>query len=355
MGGEAFLTKLALVTGGTGKIGPALIQALINKGYRVRVLVRSGNSRERLCFDNANSPVGFIRGDVTNLSSLRLAVKDVDVVFHLAALLHDPHPDASMRKRYHDVNVGGTRNVLTAAMKANVRRFVHYSTISVYGPGDRALRFVEESPANPEGIYAVTKHEAEAVVREFNSKPGRSPWVSVLRLASVYGGHMTGNYLYLVNALQKGVFAMPGKGGALRTLVHEKDVATASVLAAIHADAPGKTYNLTDGDIHSLKDIAEAIQNAIKRKTIILCFPERPLRCFADVGAQYFAAKNDSILRSSVLHVKYLLDKLTENVAVDGSKIQRELGFLPAFDLRKGWTDALRSLHARPSSLSFLA
>ena len=336
--------KLAFVTGGTGKIGPVVVAELLNRGYRVRVLVRRSLDHLASAWFYVSPDIELVKGDITDASSLKHALEGVDVVFHLAGLLHIVKSGHEMMEKYNDVNVNGTRNLLITAMAENVSRVVLFSTISVYGSGTREQRFYENSPVNPEGMYALSKIEAEAIAHEFNKKTrDQPPLVTILRLASVYGKHMAGNYLFLVNALKKGFLCLPGGGRSVRTLIHEKDVAAGAILAARHPAAAGKTYNLTDGYAHSLKNIVESIKSALDKKAIVLNLPEYPLLFMSGFIKKYHinGSNRYKLLSSSLLKVDYMMGKLMEDVIADGSKIQHELGFKPYFNLREGWLNAL--------------
>ncbi len=339
--------QLALVTGGTGKIGPVLVAELLSNAYRVRVLVRRMDALASVPF-YGNPDIEFVRGDITDAASLKHALEGVNVVFHLAALLHINNPGPEMMGKYNDVNVNGTRNLLSAAMAENVSRLVLFSTISIYGSGTREQSFDETSPVNPKGMYAISKLGAEAIAHEFNKKTrDQPPLVTILRLASVYGKHMAGNYLLLVNALKKGFLCLPGGGASMRTLIHEKDVAAGAVIAARNPMAAGKTYNLTDGHAHTLKDIVESIKAALDKKAIVINLPEYPLVFMSDFIKKYHNSNTNKykLVSEFLLKIDYMLGKLMEDVIADGSKIQHELGFKPAFNLRQGWLDALGKLY----------
>lgn len=337
------MSELVLVTGGTGKLGPVIIDELLKAGYRVRVLVRTKRALEKVPFKKTRD-IELVVGDVTDRVSMEHAVVGVNVVFHLAARLHVNRPDRKMYAGYYDVNIKGTRNLLETAMEENVSRVILFSTISVYGPGSLKRRFYETTPVNPKGVYAVSKNEAENVAREINQKfKNRPPMVTILRLASVYGKHMTGNYQLLVRLLKRGFFFLPGGGSCIRTLIHERDVASASILAARHPVAAGKIYNLTDGYVHTLKDIVNAILCGMGRNAVIMNFPEYPLHLLTEYLEAFCIRHQHHIFVSFFSKMAYMLNKLMENVGVDGCKIQDELGFQPFFDLRGGWHDILKT------------
>jgi UDP-glucose 4-epimerase len=323
------LTPIALVTGASGAIAPVLINKLLGSGYTVRALVRQSSSLPTL---PASAQVAV--GDITDIDSMRRAAKGVNAVFHLAAKLHINNPDPSLATEYRRVNVEGTRTILEAAQHSGVRRFVFFSTISVYGPTKARQVFDETSPLRPSSLYTKTKCEAEEFVLG-----NASDIAVVLRLAAVYGPRVKGNYAQLVLALQRGRFLPIGSGSNRRTLVYDEDVAAAALLVAKHPDAVGRIYNITDGRISTFNEIVTAICSALGKRPPRLHLPAAPVRVAASAVESVFslAHKQSPVARATI-------DKLMEDVAVSGEKIQQELGFQPKFDLASGWRQTVRSM-----------
>lgn len=321
---------VALVTGASGAVGPALVARLLQEGYSVRVLSRGhrpapwpGAVEER-------------HGDVVDRVAVAGAVAGVDLVFHLAGLLHVTRPTPALTREYERVNVEGARVVAEESTRAGVSRLVLFSTIAVYGPtGPEGAD--EDTLPRPDSPYAQTKLRAEqAVCRLDGTAELRT---SVLRLAAVYGPRVTGNYARLAGAIRSGWFLPVGEGLNRRTLVHEADVAEAALLAARSPRAAGRLYNVSDGDTHRLRDVLEAMCLSLGRPYPRFRLPIGPVRAVAKAGDALVAPFGAAPRLSSAL------DKYTEDVAVRAERIRRELGFRPRFDLRSGWSDAFR---ARP-------
>jgi nucleoside-diphosphate-sugar epimerase len=318
---------LALVTGATGALGPALVRELDRAGYRVRAMARRPPA-------SGLFPPGtmILTGDVRDPAAVREAVRDVHVVFHLASVLHRRVVDPASVREYDSVNVVGTRTVAAVAARVGVRRFVHFSTINVYGPTRPGEMHTEASPPRPDSEYGRSKLAAESEVLN-----GPAPAAVVLRCAAVYGPRVQANYASLVRALRRRVFVPIGNGRNRRTLIHEDDAARGAVQAAERTDATG-IYNLTDGEVHTLDAIIAAICEALGRRTPRLCVPAAAARGIAAVAARVPGSgpRGDA--------VDAMVSKLLEDFAVDGSRIQRELGFLPAIALRDGWADAVAAM-----------
>lgn len=328
-GGELLklMSGAVLVTGASGAVGPELIRTLAGEDAPVRALVRSLGNDSLL-----PRQVERVQGDVADAQAVRRAVDGAFTVFHLAARLHLNDPSPALEEEYRRVNVDGTANLARAAAEAGVRRFVFFSTINVYGPGRPGVIHTEESDPAPDTIYARTKYEAEQIAL------AEHRGTTVLRLAAVYGPRMRGNYPLLVKAFRRGLAVMLGNGTNRRTLVHVADVARAAQLAATSEESIGRTYNVTDGSVHTFDEIARAIQAALGRHEGIRYLPAGPFRtALATVKPVADAA---GLWR---FPSPALVDKLTEDIAVSGELIQRELGFRPTFDLRSGWAQALAS------------
>jgi UDP-glucose 4-epimerase len=317
----------ALVTGATGSIGPSLVKRLLEAGYSVRALSR--NPPERGCLPDG---VEFFAGDISATMSLEEAVKDVDIVFHLAAKGHVVNPSPTLDTEYRAINVGGTRRLVAAAKKAGVHRMVYFSTINVYGPGDLEKVCDENSPINPVSIYGKTKAEAERIVLS-------EMRAVVLRLAAVYGPRMRGNYRALLAALKKGSFVMVGNGLNRRTLVHMEDVCQAAMLAAGDSAALGRVYNVTDGEIHTFQEIVRVMCSALGRdypKFQISGYPVRRILGYVEDTLRLCGQKAPV--------GRFTVDKLLEDMAVKGDRIQNELGYQPKFELETGWKNCVQRM-----------
>ena len=316
---------VCLVTGATGAIGPAVVAAM-SVTHDVRTLSR--RPPDPALFQG---PVQSITGDVTDADAVDHAAAGAEVIIHLAALLHVVDPPPTMRAEYERINIEGTRVVMDAARREGVARVVLMSTIAVYGYAGRLL-LDEESPAVPDTLYGETKLAAERLALAGISDAGQR-LATVLRSAAVYGPRVKGNYQRLVTALSRRRFVPIGKGENLRTLIFEDDLAAATALAARHPAAAGRIFNVSDGKPHPLSEIIAAIATALGRRPPRWHVPVMPVR---------------QILRAAALidtGLPRALDKYLESVAVDGSRIQHELGFRPAVGLLDGWRftiDAMR-------------
>jgi len=321
-----------LITGATGAVGPLVVKALHDVGYSIRTLSIDP------------PPVGIwpddveaLVGDVADVSAVQAAMNGVDAVVHMAALLHIVNPPLEMKGKYERVNVGGTKVVVEAAIKAGVKRVVLFSTIAVYGRSDgRVLN--EASPTHPDTFYGQTKLDAEQIVLNARRADG-APLGTVLRFGAVYGSRIKGNYERLTNALSRNRFIPVGDGLNRRTLIYDKDVGRAVVQVVSHPAAAGRLYNVTDGGFFSMNEIIEAICLALGRKPPHFSLPVGPIRTVAGL-----VGKAANIIGISPPVTRETVDKYTEDIAVDGSLFQEEIGFVPQYDLNTGWTETIREM-----------
>ena len=161
----------------------------------------------------------------------------------------------------------------------------------------------------------------------------------MLRLGAVYGSRIKGNYERLTHALARHRFIPIGNGLNRRTLIYDKDVARAAALAVSHPAAAGKIYNVSDGKFHTMNDIISTMCQALDRKPPSLSLPVGPVRFAAGIVEDLvrLVGRQAQISRATI-------EKYTEDIAVDSSRIRTELGFKPRYDLRSGWQETVQEM-----------
>ncbi len=245
-----------LVTGGAGFIGSHLSEALIAQGHQVRILddLSSGNLSNLQSF---KSRAEFIQASVTDPGRLSPAMKDIDIVFHLAALVSVPdclqRPEASWL-----INDRGTFNVYEAAVAAGVKRVVFSSSSAIYGETD--YQVAEETPPRPNSPYAIHKLLGEQW-GYFCHHYGRLEAVS-LRYFNVYGPRQNPGSPYsgvisiFINKLLAGeAVTIYGDGEQTRDFVYVADVAAANIKAAFRPEASGRSFNIATGTSVTLNEL----------------------------------------------------------------------------------------------------
>jgi len=252
-----------LVTGGAGFIGSWLVLELVGRGYSVVVLDNfcSGNMKNMREFCSKGD-LEVVEGDVRDKGAVRRAVKGVDAVVHLAALID---VEASVRDPFetHDVNVNATLNVLWEAVRAGVRRFVFASSTTVYGDAN-PLPLKEECMVRPISPYGASKAAAESYCLAFNKCYGLG--VVVLRYFNVYGiGQRNSAYSgvitrFLENAFRGEPLVVYGDGRQTRDFIYVDDVVEATVLALENESVDGEIFNVCTGKPASVNELVEIVK-----------------------------------------------------------------------------------------------
>lgn len=247
-----------MVTGGAGFIGSHLVEALLSRGHRVRVIdnLSTGDSAQ------VHRAAEFITADIAQPESLEHLFDDIDCVFHTAAL---PRVPLSIENplETHMINVVGTINVLTAARNAGVRRVVFSGSSSVYG-NQTELPLNEAMKPNPLSPYALQKLTGEQYTRLFHQLYGLE--TLTLRYFNVFGPRMAtqGAYLTVISAFLRQRMAgqqltIEGDGEQTRDFTHVRDVVRANLLAKDCAIADGRALNIGQGRSVSVNWVAREI------------------------------------------------------------------------------------------------
>jgi NAD dependent epimerase/dehydratase len=254
--------KRVLVTGADGFIGSHLVETLLDAGLKVRAFVyyNSFNSwgwldtlpKEKL------SAIEIFAGDVRDPNGVRTAMKDVSIVYHLAALIAIPYsyhsPDS-----YVDTNVKGTLNILQAAKDLGIERVIVTSTSEVYGTA-LYVPIDEKHPKQGQSPYSATKIGADAMAdsfyRSFNLP------VTIVRPFNTYGPRQSARAVIptIITQLLAGKTEI--KLGALsptRDLLFVKDTAAAFIEISKCRELIGHEVNIATGEEISIGDLAQSI------------------------------------------------------------------------------------------------
>ena len=256
------MSDIDLVTGGAGFIGSHLVDALIAKGRRVRVLDNFVSGGPRNLKHLAGSQrLDLVQGDVRIAEEVAEVMHGVDRVFHLAALA-DIVPSIQRPDEYFTTNVDGTFTVLQAARAQQVRRFVYAASSSCYGIPD-VYPTPETTPIRPQYPYALTKHLGEELVLHWGRVYGM-PVVS-LRFFNVYGprSRTSGAYgavfgVFLAQLLAGKPLTIVGDGSQTRDFTYVGDVA-AAVVAAAESGVVNEVLNVGTGRDVSVKRLVELL------------------------------------------------------------------------------------------------
>lgn len=258
-----------LVVGGAGYIGSLVIEKLLARGCKVRLLDNLVYGDEAIRALLSNPKLEFIKGDCRNIQDVVRAMANVRNMIHLAAIVGDP-ACAEDGENASQINYAATRMMAEIAAGHGIERFVYASTCSVYGASDDLVD--ENSETNPISLYARTKLQSEQVLLDARSK---SFHPIILRFATVFGLAPRPRFDLAVNlltakAIQEKVITI-FNGDQWRPFIHVQDVAEAvvKVLLAPLESASGEIFNVGDDRLnYTLKQIAEKIRQQLPQTRI---------------------------------------------------------------------------------------
>ncbi len=297
-----------LVTGGSGFIGSHLVERLIAEGYDVEVIDDMSTGRlENLSDVWQNKRLHFTFGDIRNPQLVKISLRDVETVVHLAAI-------TSVKKSIdeplatHEVNVSGTLSLLKASSEARVRKFVFASSCGVYGDVHQ-LPISENQPVNPLSPYAASKLAGEGYCQAFARSYGLD--TVCLRLFNVYGprqnaGEYGGVISKSIERLREGLWpVIYGDGEQFRDFIHIRDVADAFLKVIRGEKFAGEVYNIGSGKATKVNELIRLLLRLLRKEDV------EPAHLDAVPGE----------IRSSL---------------ADISKAGQQLGFAPRLHLEEG-------------------
>ena len=317
-----------LVTGGTGFLGRHLVERLALEGDEVWVLARSGQS----VADLRGLGVHLVPGDVRQWPSLRRAAEGKDVIFHCAGKV-----EASGRwVDFLETNVLGTERLIQAALEHRVRRFVHVSSIGVYGERPEGSVISEDDGYDDNtgrGGYTRSKIMADQLAFWYAS--ARSAPITVIRPATIYGPGGK-NSLVRVGVRKGRLNAVFGDGRNVLPLVYVDNVVDALVLAARREEAVGRAYNIVDDDRITQREYLARMGPALGARQTTVYLPLSAVRVLAAAADLAKAA-----LRGGKRSPQGLFSRISrslQTVHYDTSRAKAELGWKPRVDFEAAVT-----------------
>lgn len=262
-----------VVTGGAGFIGSHLIRSLLEEGHTVTAIDNLNTGK----MDNLNPFLGkidFVKGDIRDFELLKSKFRDIDGVFHEAALA-SVQESFSKAREYNEVNVGGTENVLKLAKEFGFK-IVYASSSSVYGNPVK-IPIAEGDPKNPINPYAQTKLDDEKIATKYASDGVR---VIGLRYFNVFGERQSQAYAgvikkFLKRARDGQAPIINGDGSQTRDFVYVGDVVQANILA-MKSNVSHEFFNVGTGTTISVLELANLITNAFGLSIKPVHGPELP-------------------------------------------------------------------------------
>jgi len=259
-----------LVTGGAGFIGKYLVKSLLEKDNSVTIFDNFSNSTKNSIDLLVNRGAKVIEGDIRKLDDIVNAIKDQEIVIHLAAKISVSESISNPSDTFQ-VNVEGTKNILTACEKNNVKKLIAASSAAVYGEGDPNVKLTEEAELNPISPYGQSKVNMESVIKQFESEHDIN--CIMLRFFNIYGVGQTSEYAGVITKFLERIqysksLEIFGDGLQTRDFVAINDIIF-SINDSILNGKSG-TYNIGNGKATTIKDLAELMISISGKKLEII-------------------------------------------------------------------------------------
>jgi NAD dependent epimerase/dehydratase len=272
--------KKVLVTGAGGFIGSHLVEAVVRKGCKVRAFVHYNSFNSWGWMDYLNQAkdiknyIEIFSGDVRDPYGVKKAMRDIDIVFHLAALIGIPYSYNSPES-YVDTNIKGTLNILQAGRELEIQKIIHTSTSEVYGTA-QFTPITEEHPINPQSPYSATKAAADFVAlsfyRSFNTP------ATVIRPFNTYGPRQSARAIIptiISQIISKETKVRLGDVYPKRDFIYVKDTVQGFIDAAESDKSVGKVIHIGSSSEISISELANLIAKLMDSKIEIEVADER--------------------------------------------------------------------------------
>ncbi|WP_153133168.1 UDP-glucose 4-epimerase family protein [Dechloromonas hortensis] len=301
-----------LVTGANGFVGSALCESLSREAVSVRGVVRTLKSHPS-CIED------IVIARVSSGTDWTFALRNVREVVHLAARAHVMNDRCSDQlAEFRSINVAVTANLARQAAAAGVRRFIFVSSIKVNGELTRVGQpFTADDLPAPEDRYGVSKHEAEQILWQIASETGME--VVVLRPPLVYGPGVKGNFLRLMQTIDK---QLPLPFGAIRnrrSLIYLGNLVDVIRLCLTHPEAAGKSYLVSDGDDVSTPELIRRVATALGCRLFLVPVPVSWIRWVGGMLAK-----------------QAVVDRLLGSLYADIEPLREGLGWRPPYTMQAG-------------------
>jgi nucleoside-diphosphate-sugar epimerase len=307
-----------LITGATGFIGTHLVKFLVKKGYDIKCLVRKNSD---VSFLN-NLKVELVYGDLLNSDSLKDIARDVEVVYHLAAVVNSKLRNDPIS--FNNVIIKGTKNLVNECLKHKVKKFIYFSSIAAIGIRNSKKLVDETIECIPNTSYGKAKLAAENILlKEFKSN--NFP-VVIIRPPTIYGPGDRYGFLNLTQSvINKSVyhksFIIIGNGNNLTSLCYVNNLVEASFLISKNGIV-GEIYHVSDNHPYKLKDPIETIARTMNLKVNFHHVSKNVARIISILLEPF------KIMGLNVPLSRYRFIELTSNFALDINKI-KSLGYKP--------------------------
>jgi UDP-glucose 4-epimerase len=313
------MKEKVLITGASGFLGYHIINAAVKDGYDVYAATRKSSNVKHL----QHLSVNYVELDYNNRTALEklFEEKQFDYVIHAAGITK-----ANSAKEYDLVNNIYTQNLATVAAKSKkVKRFVFISSLASLGPSKSiAENITENKTPAPVTAYGKSKLSAENNLKKLDIAS------TIFRPTAIYGPREKDIFI-VTQTLNKGLDAYIGRINQQLSFVYGSDMGEIAV-KALKQTGGNTEYNITDGNTYTRYAYADIIKRILGKKAVRFHLPLPVIKVLF-----FFVEKlNKSMNKAGAVSIEKLNELAAINWVCDISKVKKELGFEPKFDLEKG-------------------
>jgi nucleoside-diphosphate-sugar epimerase len=321
--------QTACVTGSRGFIGNHLVRTLIDRGWRVKRLLRQGSGNNSGEASSASGETESIWISNDGLPDLREALEGATVFFHLAGVIR-----GRRERDFRSGNVDFTRRIASSVVRdkgPEFLRFMHLSSLAAAGPSSDGTPIDENTDPHPVGWYGISKFEAERAVLEY---AGEMP-VTILRPCAVYGPNDTA-FLPLFRFMSMGPAICPEKDFSV-SLIHVEDLVDAIILGAEAATSSGSQYFVSGESSIRHSELCRTIAAFHGRTPLQIPVPAPAFRLAAYLSEMACLGRNIV----PVFNRQKAAEICAGHWVCDPSRAKQDFGFVPRWEIR----DGLRATH----------
>ena len=314
------------VTGATGFIGQSVMKRLLQNAYPVTALLLHGESEEPV------KGATIVRGDITRPSSLSGLLEGHQTVIHIAGAV-----GYQSWKNCRMINRDGMHHIVNEAVVAGIKRFIHISSVSVYGRVSD-VPIDEDFPLKKIGDpYGDTKIEAERILREAAKRNNLD--ITILRPTAIYGKGDIKFLPSLIRNLKSGKFRMIGDGNQTVDLVNVADVADSVLIVLENDRSIGKTYNIAQSGNPTWNEFLAFLSAELN-----LALTEKHIPYQVAYTASGLMELISVITRNPPRISRYAIRLVGKQYIYVTDRIRNELGFSPAIGLKEGIQECLSDI-----------
>ena len=319
-----------LITGGAGFIGSELGKFLLKQGCQVKILDNLEYGYKDNYEDNEELKQNFIEADIRDKDFVKY-LKNIDIVYHLAGISALPECESNPAKAF-DVNTTGTVNVLNSCRETKVKKIIFASTSAVYENNPKDEIHKENDPVYPNLIYATTKYCAEQVCKSYAQNYGMD--ITICRFFNVFGPHQDFKRKYppftsylIREALAGREPIIYNTTNVKRDYIYVEDLMMYLYLMGTTSKKySAEIFNLATGNAYSALELAETVYKILGKE----------FKYIKGESKNFWDKYEDLFNKTYNLSKTRVEQEVFKHCLGDGSKVQKEFGYIAKTDLKMG-------------------